>query len=309
MRPIRPPALKKGDVIGVCAPASPPLRDGDLQKGIAYLERLGYRVEPGRSLHKKDGYLAGSDTARAADLNGFFRDRRIRAIVSIRGGYGSMRILDLIDYRAARNDPKIFVGYSDLTALQLALFARCGLVTFAGPMVAAGMARGLKAAEEELFWRMLTSRRPIGKLATPSKALFPGTASGILLGGNLSILSRLAGTPYLPSLRNRILLFEEVGERPYRVDRMLQQLRLAGALSGARGVVLGQFTDCRPEEGKPSLSLTRIFRDTFGGLRAPVLTGVRHGHVSGSLTLPIGLRVEMHAGKKCAITFPGSAVV
>jgi muramoyltetrapeptide carboxypeptidase len=309
MRPIRPPALKKGDVIGVCAPASPPLRDGDLQKGIAYLEGLGYRVEPGRSLHKKDGYLAGSDRGRAADLNSFFRNRKVRAIISIRGGYGSMRILDMLDYRAARDDPKIFVGYSDLTAIQLALFARCGLVTFAGPMVAAGMARGLKGEEEELFWRMLTSKRPIGKLATPAGALFTGTASGVLLGGNLSIVSRLAGTPHLPSLRDRIVLFEEVGERPYRVDRMLQHLRLAGALAGVRGVVLGRFTDCKPEEGKPSLTLPRIFRDMFGDLGAPVITGVRHGHVPGSLTLPVGLRVTVRAGKKCSITFPGSAVV
>jgi muramoyltetrapeptide carboxypeptidase len=309
MRPVRPPALKKGDVIGVCAPASPPLRDGDLQKGIAYLERLGYRVEPGRNLHKKDGYLAGSDRGRADDLNRFFRDRKVRAVMSIRGGYGSMRILDMIDYRAVRNDPKIFVGYSDLTALQLALYARCGLVTFAGPMVAAGMARGLKGEEEELFWRMLTSRRPLGKLPTPASALFGGTATGVLLGGNLSIVSRLAGTPHLPSLRNAVLLFEEVGERPYRVDRMLQHLRLAGSFSGVRGVVLGRFTDCKPEEGKPSLTLRRIFSDMFGELGAPVLTGVRHGHLAGSLTMPVGLRVEVRAGKKCALTFPGSAVV
>jgi len=309
MRPTRPPALKKGDVIGVCAPASPPLRDGDLEKGIAYLEGLGYRVEPGRNLRKKDGYLAGSDEGRAADLNRFFRDRKVRAVIAIRGGYGSMRILNLIDYRAVRNDPKIFVGYSDLTAVSLALFARCGLVTFAGPMVAAGMARGLKPAEEELFWRMLTSRRPIGTLRTPATTLYRGAASGVLLGGNLSIVSRLAGTPHLPSFRNAVALFEEVGERPYRIDRMLQHLRLAGALEGARGVVLGEFTDCRPEEGKPSLTLKRIFRDMFEGLGAPVLTGVRHGHVSGSLTLPIGLRVGIRAGKKGVMTFPVSAVV
>jgi muramoyltetrapeptide carboxypeptidase len=309
MRPIRPPALRKGDVIGVCAPASPPLRDGDLQKGIAYLEGLGYRVEPGRNLHKKDGYLAGSDEGRAADLNRFFRDRKVRAIISIRGGYGSMRILNMLDYRAVRNDPKIFVGYSDLTAVSLALFARCGLVTFAGPMVAAGMARGLKPAEEELFWRMLTSTRPLGALPTPAKPLFGGNASGVLLGGNLSIVSRLAGTPHLPPLRNAILVLEEVGERPYRVDRMLQQLRLARSLDGVRGVVLGEFTDCRPEEGKPSLTLRRIFKDMFAGLDSPVLTGVRHGHVSGSLTLPIGLRVTIRAGKRSSVTFPGSAVV
>ena len=311
MRILRPKALKKGEVIGVCSPASPPLSDGDLGKGVAYLESLGYRVEVGRNALRRDGYLAGADRARADDLNRFLRDRRVRAIVAVRGGYGSMRILNLIDYAAAARDPKIFVGYSDLTAIQLALHARCGLVSFAGPMVAAGMARGLSGAEEELFWRMLTSRKPLGVLSTGARPIFTGEAAGPLLGGNLSIVSRLAGTPHLPRLRGSVLLFEEVGERPYRVDRMLQHLRLAGAFAGARGVILGEFTDCRPEEGKPSLSLARIFRDMFSGLGGPVIARVRHGHVRGSLTLPVGLRVIVKARRKGArpvISFPTSAV-
>lgn len=309
MKTIRPPALRKGDVIGVCAPAGPALRAGDVGKGIAYLEGLGYRVEAGRSLRRRDGYLAGTDRERAADLNRFFRDRRVRAIVALRGGYGSMRILDSLDYRAVRRDPKIFVGYSDLTAVQLALLAKCGLVTFAGPMVAAGMARGLGGEAEELFWRMLTSRRPLGRMPTPAAPMAGGSASGVLVGGNLSIVSSLAGTPFLPSSRNAVLLFEDVGERPYRIDRMLQHLRLAGAFDGARGVVLGGFTDCGPEEGKPSLTLRRVFLDHLGGLGVPVLSGVRHGHFAGSLALPVGLRVTIDAGRGgCSISFRGPAV-
>ena len=309
MKRIRPPALRKGDVVGICAPASPPVRREDLAKGIAYLEGLGYRVEPGRNLLKKDGYLAGTDRERTSDLNRLLRDRRVRAIIALRGGYGSMRILPMIDYAAVRRDPKIFVGYSDLTAVQMALWSHCGLVTFAGPMVAAGMARGLDGPAEELFWRMLTSRRPLGSLDSPATAITKGTTTGTLLGGNLSMLSHLAGTPYLPSLRNSVLFLEDVGERPYRVDRMLQHLRLAGTFSGARGVLLGQFTDCVPEEGKPSLGLRRIFRDLLSDLGVPVLAGIRHGHILGSLTLPVGLRVSVVAGKKCRIVFSGSAVV
>lgn len=308
MKRIRPPALHKGDVIGICAPASPPLRNDDLAKGIAYLEGLGYRVETGRNIGKRDGYLAGSDRERADDLNRLFADRRVRAIVALRGGYGSMRILPMIDYALVRRHPKIFVGYSDLTAVQMALWTRCGLVTFAGPMVAAGMARGLTGNAEETFWRMLTSRRPPGQLATPARTVRRGSASGTLLGGNLSTLSHLAGTPYLPSTRNAVFFIEDVGERPYRIDRMLQHLRLTGTFSGIRGAVLGSFTDCAPEKGKPSRSLRTIFDDAFGGLGVPVIGGVRHGHVSGSLTLPVGLRVRIEAGTKGRIVFPEAAV-
>ncbi|HLF15418.1 MAG TPA: LD-carboxypeptidase [Bacteroidota bacterium] len=309
MKRIRPPALRKGDVIGICAPASPPFRRDDLMKGIAYLEGLGYRVQPGRNLYKKDGYLAGTDRERASDLNRLFSDRRVRAIVALRGGYGSMRILPMIDYAAVRKDPKIFVGYSDLTAVQMALWAMCGLVTFAGPMVAAGMARGLKGEAEEIFWRMLTSRRPFGRLRTPAEVMRRGTASGALLGGNLSMISHLAGTAYLPRAGNGVFFFEDVGERPYRIDRMLQHLRLSGMLDGVRGVILGRFADCVPEPGKPSLSLRRIFDDAFRDPGAPVVSGIRHGHIAGSLTLPVGLRVTLEAGNDCRIVFPGSAVV
>ncbi len=309
MKRTRPPALRKGDVIGICAPASPPLRRDDLARGIAYLEGLGYRVEPGRNLYKKDGYLAGSDRERASDLNRLFSDRSVRAIVALRGGYGSMRILPMIDYAVVRRNPKIFVGYSDLTAVQMALWAKCGLVSFAGPMAAAGMARGLEGEAEETLWRMLTSRHPFGPLRTPATVIRRGTASGTLLGGNLSMISHLAGTPYLPPARNGVLFFEDIGEQPYRIDRMFQHLRLAGTFGGVRGVILGHFADCVPEKGKPSLSLRRIFDDVFGDFDVPVVSGIRHGHLAASLTLPVGLRVTIEAEKDCRIVFPGSAVV
>jgi len=308
MKTLKPPALRKGDVIGICAPASPPLRDGDLGRGIAYLEGLGYRVELPRNLLRKNGYLAGTDRQRADDLNGLLRDRRVRAIVALRGGYGSMRILHLIDYAAVRRNPKIFVGYSDLTALQLAFRVKCGLVTFAGPMVAGEMSRGLTGYAEELFWRIVSDRRPPGKIRTRLSTVRRGKAHGQLIGGNLTMVSHLIGTPYFPGTRNCVLFFEEIGEKPYRIDRMLHQLKLTGAFRGAGGIVLGRFTDCAPEPGKPSLSVARVTGDVFDGPGVPVVRGLRHGHVTGSLTMPVGLPVILTAGKNPGLHFPEAAV-
>jgi muramoyltetrapeptide carboxypeptidase len=308
MKRLKPPALRKGDVIGICAPASPPLRDGDLGRGIAYLEGLGYRIELSRNLLRKNGYLAGTDRQRADDLNIFFRDPRVRAIIALRGGYGSMRILPMIDYAAARKHPKIFVGYSDLTVLQLALWRKCGLVTFAGPMVAGEMSRGLSGYAEELFWRMVSDRRPVGKLRTRMSSMEGGKARGTLLGGNLTMVSHLVGTGYFPPTRNCLLFFEEIGEQPYRVDRMLHHLKLSGALRGVGGVILGQFTDCAPQAGKPSLTVERVMEGVFGDLAVPVVKGLRHGHVAGSLTLPVGLPAILDAGKNPGIRFSEAAV-
>ncbi len=308
MKTLKPPALRKGDVIGICAPASPPLRDGDLGRGIAYLEGLGYRVELSRNLLRKNGYLAGTDRQRADDLNGLLRDRRVRAIVALRGGYGSMRILPMIDYAAVKRDPKIFVGYSDLTALQLAFRAKCGLVTFAGPMVAGEMSRGLKGYPEELFWRMVSDRRPLGRLRARLSTMRRGKARGPLIGGNLTMVSHLIGTPYFPRTRNCVLFFEEIGEKPYRIDRMLHQLKLAGAFRGAGAVVLGRFTDCVPDPRKPSLSVSRVTGDVFDAPGVPVVCGLPHGHVAGSLTMPVGLPVILTAGKNPGLHFPEAAV-
>jgi len=308
MKTLKPPALRKGDVIGICAPASPPLRDGDLGRGVSYLERLGYRVELSRNLRRKNGYLAGTDRQRADDLNRLFLDRRVRAIIALRGGYGSMRILPMIDFNAVRRNPKIFVGYSDLTVLQLAFLSKCGLVTFAGPMVAGEMSRGLRGYAEEIFWRMLSDRRPVGKIRTRMTAMARGKVRGTLIGGNLTMVASLVGTPWFPPARNPILFFEEVGEKPYRIDRMLNQLRLAGAIGRAGGIILGRFTDCAPEARKPSLSVARVTGEIFGGLGVPVVRGLHHGHVAGSLTLPVGLPVTLTAGKDCGIRFSEAAV-
>ena len=160
MRIIKPQALRRGDIIGICAPASPPSSEDKITKGIAYLERLGYHVQLGRSVYHKHGYLAGSDSQRASDLNELFVNPKVKAIFTVRGGYGVHRILPLLNYNLIKRNPKILVGYSDISALQLALFTKTGLVTFSGPMVAVEMASGLKGETEEFFWRCLPLQNP-----------------------------------------------------------------------------------------------------------------------------------------------------
>ena len=293
----KPRALRRGDVIGICCPASAPSSEDALSRGIAYLEGLGYRVELGRNIHRKRGYLAGTDAQRAADVNELFANRKVRAIIAARGGYGSHRILPLLNYRLIKQNPKILLGYSDLTALQLALMAKTGLVTFSGPMVSSELSSGLRGKAEEWFWRCLTSTKTLPALHIGTykqhKPKTGETASGRLIGGNLSVVSSSVGTPYFPNLPAPILLLEEIDERPYRIDRMLRQIRLAGILSGAKGIILGAFVNCKPERGKPSLSLRQVFGDTFGEIGCPVIKGLHYGHVRNLLTMPLGIRVGL----------------
>ena len=231
---IKPPRLHKGGVIGLVAPASTPSSEEHIEKGATYLEQLGYRVKFGKHIRNTNGYLAGTDEERAADFNTMVRDKDVKAIFAIRGGYGTPRILRMIDYRSLRQNPKIIAGYSDITALQLAIFRKTGLVTFSGPMTGSDMWKDFDPYTEEHFWQLLTSTKKIGLLKNsidePLKILKIGKARGRLLGGNLSLLACLMGTPFLPNMRGSILFLEDVEEAPYRVDRMLAQLLNAGIL-------------------------------------------------------------------------------
>ncbi len=304
MQIIKPNQLRRGDIIGICAPASPPASDANLNRGIIYLEQLGFRIELGKNVLRKNGYLAGTDKQRAADLNSLFANPNVMAIFSVRGGYGSHRILPLLDYNLIKNNPKIFVGYSDITAIQLALFAKCGLVTFSGPMVAVEMAEGLENTTEERFWKMLTSKDKPNSIA--GKAKIPvakrRTATGKLIGGNLSIISSLVGTQYFPNTDNTIFILEDIDERPYRIDRMLMQLKLADVFMKMNGIVLGDFSRCRPEKGKPSLTIKKIFQETFSTFMFSVLSDIRYGHLKNSIPFPMGVYVKLD-GKKNQLEF------
>jgi len=295
MKNLKPPRLRKGDLIGIISPASTPSAQEKIDKGVQYLEHLGYRVKIGKHVMAQYGYLAGTDEQRAEDLNDMLRDRAVRAIFAARGGYGTPRLLHLVDYSAVRRDPKILVGYSDLTGLQLALYKKTGLVTFSGPMVAVEMWDSIDPFTEEHFWRVITSSARIGSLQNPDgERLIPynkGKAVGRLVGGNFSLLASLMGTRYLPNLRDTILVLEDVDEAPHRVDRMFAQLYHAGITASINGLVLGTFTDCVPSDpSKPHLTIDQVIEGAVQRMRCPVLSNLQYGHIAKKLTLPFGIQ-------------------
>ena len=312
MNAIKPKALKRGDVIGLIAPSSAPLSPERIDKGAEYFERLGYRVKLGRNIREVRGFLAGTDKQRAADINAMFGDTSVKAVIAIRGGYGTPRILPLIDYALARRNPKILVGYSDLTALQLALYKKNRLVTFSGPMAGVEMYKGIDPFTEEHFWRMITSTKKTGSIHNPDGRPFEpirkGNAAGILIGGNLSLITSIAGTPYLPSFKNSILYFEEIEEEPYRFDRMMNQAALSGIFRDAKGILVGELTDVKPaDESKPYLTAEQILSDHLSHLGKPVLRGLVYGHVARKLTMPVGVRASMNA-TDCSLSITEACV-
>lgn len=297
---IKPKRLKHGDTIGIISPASSPDDLSKINRGVEYLEKLGYRVEVGKNVGSQTGYLAGSDAQRLADLHEMFKNKKIKAIFSIRGGYGSGRLLDKIDYKLVRSNPKIFVGYSDINALQLAFFTKTGLITFAGPMVAVDFHDEVSAFTEEVFWRTITSNKRLGKIKNPRKEKFyvlnKGRATGRILGGNLSLLNSLLGTEYLPKMNGAILLLEDIHEAPYRIDRMLNQLRLSKILKQIKGVILGHFVDCyEPDPTKQTFSLNEVIIEYFQSMRIPVIYNVKHGHIKDNITIPYGIKCVLNA--------------
>jgi muramoyltetrapeptide carboxypeptidase len=303
MKIIKPPRLRRGDVIGLVSPASTPSAQEKIDKGVHYLEGLGYRVKIGRHVMAQYGYLAGTDEERAADLNDMLNDSSVKAVFALRGGYGTPRILDLIDYAAVRRSPKILVGYSDITALQLSVLRKTGLVTFSGPMVSVEMWDHIDPYTEESFWQMLTSGSRVGMLRNPDDepliAHNKGKASGILVGGNFSLLASLMGTPYLPALTKAILVLEDVDEAPHRVDRMFAQMRHAGVFKKIAGLVLGKFTDCVPSDpSKPHLTTEQVLQETITAIDCPVLSNFQYGHIAKKLTVPFGLRARLDTRTK-----------
>jgi muramoyltetrapeptide carboxypeptidase len=301
MKPLKPSRLRAGDLIGLVSPASPIADPSRIDKGVRYLESLGYRVEVAPSVLKSHGYLAGTDEERAGDLHAFFARREVRAIMCIRGGYGTPRLLRLINYRLIASNPKIFVGYSDLTALQLAIWKKTGLVQFHGPMVGVDMADQMDAFTESLFWKTLTATGRAGAIALPDPqpvSLTGGKARGRLVGGNLALLVSSMGTRYFPDLRDSLLYLEDIGEEPYRVDRMLFQLLNAGILGKVSGILTGQFTDCGPKDTtKPSFSVDEVFRQIAELSGRPFLAGLPFGHESRKMTLPLGITALVDATK------------
>ena len=307
---IKPKRLRRGDVIGIAAPASPPATEEDLAKGIRYLEQLGYRIELGPHVYHRRGYLAGTDDERTSDLHLLFANPKVKAIFCVRGGYGTLRILPLLKFNLIARNPKILLGYSDITALQLAIFAKTSLISFSGPMVSVEMAEGLKGEAEERLWECLTSSKPPKRISIKMRernVYDKGTATGRILGGNLTMVAALAGSRFLPAKDPSLLLLEEIDEKPYRIDRILLQMKRTKFFKTAKGVLLGKFIGCEPSPGKPSLSLEQIFHDVFHPDNIPVMGHIQYGHVKNPITIPIGIKATIDT-KKGTVEFLESGV-
>lgn len=291
---VRPPALRPGDTVMLVSPSGP-TRPERVARGVELLTGWGLRPVPAPNAYARHGYLAGSDELRAADLNTAFADPEVRGVVCTRGGYGAQRVVDAIDMAAVRRDPKVVAGFSDITALQFALWRGARLASVHGPGAAWRDERTPLRSAESLH-AALTTTEPVTVVADPAEETFgvrvPGRAGGILLGGNLCLVVASLGTPDMPDLTGAILLVEDVQEPPYKVDRMLTQLRRSGALDGVAGVAVGQFTDCA--DGWDT-TVVDVLVDRLGDLGVPVLGGLPVGHGPGQLTVPVGVPATLDA--------------
>ena len=295
---IRPKPLKKGDTVAIIAPASP--ADKNLiDSCINSLENLGLNVVVGKSCTSEYGFLSGTDDIRANDINSMFANKSINGIFAIRGGYGCARLLNLIDFNLIKKNPKVFIGYSDITALHIAINQKSKLITYHGPMVSTELIKGLDEYSFNYYNKFLFCNDNMIELCNPIenpiKTINPGIAEGKLIGGNLSLICSSLGTKYEINTKNKILFLDEVGEVPYKVDRMLTHLKQSGKLKDANGIILGDFTDCVAPKDKKSLSLDDIFNEIILPLKKPTIYNLACGHCLPTLTLPLGAKIRLDA--------------
>jgi muramoyltetrapeptide carboxypeptidase len=293
---IYPPPFAIGETIGIAAPASPPDQPEVIEEVIKRFTDLGFKIKAGKNLRKRDGYLAGSDEERAADIKALFADPDVKGIFALRGGYGSCRILPLLDYAAIKANPKPFIGYSDITAMHLAILVKTGLVTFHG----SNASSAFQPENSEACRRMLMGVGKESKILfsrdTPNpaslKTVVPGRVTGQLIGGNFTCLLRLLATPYAPDFRKVILFLEDTCEKAYRIDGMFTHLRLAGILAQLGGLVLGQFDHADPAEEKRIAACLKREAERIG---VPCVLGAPIGHFPGQIIVPQGAQAELDA--------------
>jgi len=307
---IKPKALREGDKIGIISPSEPIIYKKKFMRGIETLKKLGFRVVLGKNVFKEYGaYMAGTDKERAADLNAMFKNPEIKGIFASHGGFNSNRILDLIDWQNIKNHPKVFIGFSDITVLLNAIYKKTGLVTFHGQNVEYGFSRGIEKSNKytiEYFSRAVMDTKPIGAIKNWEKIeiLKKGGAKGILIGGNLSVLTTLIGTEYEPDWNHKILLWEEVDETKQDIDFLLTHLRLAGVFNKISGMVVGKLINCEkiPSHAdwvkKDILPINKIILEICKDYNFPIIGNIVFGHSYPKLTLPIGVKATMDTSKK-----------
>ena len=296
------------DTVGIISPASPENMDS-IDKGVKILTNLGFVVKKGKYLSNHQGYLSGSDAERSEDLMEMFLDKSVKMILCVRGGYGTMRTLPLIDFDVIKSNPKIFVGYSDITTYLNSFYAKCGLITFHGPMLSSKLDDNITLKS---LLDILMKGDNIYKISNPNnipaKSNSCSIVDGVLIGGNLSLICSTLSTPYEIDTTDKIIFLEDIGEEPYKIDRMLTQLLLANKLQVCRGIILGQFTNCHLLSYSRSLTLEEVINDRILSLNIPTLYNFMSGHDYPKLTLPIGAKVQLDC-KNCFVRTLESVVL
>jgi muramoyltetrapeptide carboxypeptidase len=303
MKVIKPKRLRHGDTIAIVSPASPSLTTIYYDRGKSVLERAGFNVVEGRHINDRNLLFAGDEKSRADDINRAFGDKSIRAIICTRGGSGTLHILPYIDFSMIEKNPKIFIGYSDITALQIAMFNKTRLITFYGPMVATDLGKGFTKYTRDNFFNILGETGQEIELKNPHDreiiTICPGKAQGQLMGGCFSIVVATLGTEYEIDTKDKILFFEDIDEKPHRVDRYLTQLILAGKLEHVKGIIFGTFQKCRyytrDNYYKYGVTLLDIIKNKVEPLGIPTIYGLQFGHVINKLTIPVGVYATLDA--------------
>lgn len=292
---VKPPALKAGDTVAITSPAGAVWDNAQVEKFAGIVRSLGFKVKLGQTLTEKFGYLAGTDELRAREVNALFADKEVKAIFCMKGGWGCARILDKLDYELIAGNPKVIIGFSDITSLLIAINSRTGLVTFHGPVGNSGwndfsvdyIKRVLMEGEKVEYAYPVGEEQPY--------TLASGKAKGTLIGGNLTVLAGIIGTAYLPLWKDTILFLEETKEEPYSIDRMLTQLKLAGVLYELKGFVFGKCVKCDAEEPLKAFTFKEVLEQHIKPLGIPAFYGAMIGHIENKYTMPIGIEAEFDA--------------
>jgi len=303
MKLLKPERLNFGDTVGIVAPASAPPDPQAVDRAAAALEKFGFQPKLAKNVRARLGFLAGTDRERAEDLMTMFADKKVKAIICLRGGYGASRILDRLDYETIRRNPKILSGYSDITSLHLAIAKKVNLVSIHAPMLNGALADPkVPAFTKNSFFRTVMEANPAGSLREnytekTISVLRGGVAEGRLAGGNLSLICASLGTPFAPAFKSKILFFEDVSEKPYRLDRMLTQLWNAGVFSQVAGVAVGVNSQCDDDSenktGEYRQSGAEVLQERLALVRVPVVTGLPFGHVDLNATIPVGVMARL----------------
>lgn len=295
---IKPKALKTGDTVAITSPAGAVWEDSQIEVFSGILKGMGFNVVLGKTLKEKSGYFAGTDEFRAKELNELFGDKTISGIFCMKGGWGCARLLDKLDYDLIKENPKVLIGFSDITSLLIAITTKTGLITFHGPVGNSGWNEYTK----DIFNHVVGTKNPYSFPINPLKeepitTINSGIASGELIGGNLTVLSSIIGSNYLPDWKGKLLFLEEFKEEPYSVDRMLTQLKLNGVLNDVNGIIFGKCAKCLAEEPQKSFTINEVLIQHFKPLGIPVFLGAMIGHIENKLTVPIGIHAAMDADK------------